>query len=336
MQLKSKQKPFDSSRYPSDAAGFPLPPPTSFGLPGARRSLRHSSPSGMTVDDSYLGKMIFEDSSIQLSPLVSSQRSVLHKSASALHDVSEMPWPRSPASVHRPLMGTQSQIYPPQSGSFLTPENIRSYSTFSEGESSVLMDYDNSPRASFASLPGSHLDDSALRGSNLADELIQHYSRDRQQRSPSYGLRKSSDPNHHHSSPHALHARSSSPNVSSCSTSLRSSFASAGPFSPEMATPGSQSFSSFSSTHQSFPSGLSQRQMRPSSTSAHNTPPPNWGVHNDTAFSQRIPGPSGMSAASGRQTNSTSSRHGSSYLEREMDLQEALLMVDPQDEGTLV
>lgn len=278
--------------------------------------MRHTSPnSGTTVDDSYLAKMIFDDSPQQLSPLVSTQKSPLHKSTSALHDISELPRLPSPSS-HRQLTGTRSLAYP-GSTSYLTDSNR----SFNSSYYSDLNDsfYDPSSRASVASLGTSRYDESAIRGGNLADDLLQHYTHEKQsspngtpQRMPhgrsSLDGRSSYYPPTVPTSPYNQPSRSS-PESFFSPTNHRSSYRSnSGAFSPEPIPPSSYPYH--------VPSSLSMRQ-RPHSTHSSGTPPP--------------PGSFDYQRASSQPPHSL---HNLSFKEREMDLQEALMM--DQDEGTLV
>ena len=156
--------------------GFSLPPPNTSGSLSSRRSLRHTSPnSGSAIDDSFLAKMIFDDSS-QFSPLVTAnQKSPLYKSTSALHDVNELPRPLSP-SAHRQLTGTRSFAYPPVT--YLSESNRSFNSSYLSdiNDSSYVGSLDRSPRSSVASLGSNRYDDVGLRGGNLTDDFLQHYT----------------------------------------------------------------------------------------------------------------------------------------------------------------
>ena len=243
--------------------------------------------------------MIFDDSTHQLSPLVTNQKSTMHKSTSALHDITEIPHPVSP--THRPLSGTQSLAYQPYPGSnsYIMDSN-RSY--YSDLNDSFIGEYDHSPRSSVASLD---YDDSGLKV-NLTDEFLQHYSQ--RKSSPNalqYG-RRSYDhgPYQNHVPVSPLSKQRHSPPENFYSPSgLRNSYrSSASTLSPEPYLPGMYG-------HSNLPS-----RSRPQSTHSITTTPPMTDPHQNRSNSQPP--------------------HNIPFRETEMNLEEALMM--DQDEGTLV
>lgn len=271
--------------------------------------MRHTSPSsGNTVDDGYLAKMIFDDTPHQLSPLVTSQNSPLHKSTSALHDITEMPRPISP-SAHRHITGTRSLAYPP--GPYQMDRSFSSSYTsdFNDSFPQSIMtggSLDRSPRAT--SSGSRYLDESALRGGNLTDDVLQHYSPHGKTSSPGSHGRSSLDSRGYYptSGTGNQQVRSSPDSMYSPSHHRSSYRSSAGLLSPEPMT-----------TAHSYPlpppTNL-QARSRPQSSHSTGTPPPS---------DRQVRGSAG----------------GMPFKDREMNLQEALLMdqeFTDQDEGTLV
>ncbi|XP_003382747.1 PREDICTED: FERM domain-containing protein 4A-like isoform X2 [Amphimedon queenslandica] len=292
VELKRSQRrpyPYDS-RY--DSPGFSLPPPNTTGS-STRRSVRHTSPSNSTstVDDSYLAKMIFDDSPQQFSPLITNQKASLHKSTSALHDVTEMPRPSSPPSTHRQLSGSRSAAYHGHSP-YLPPGDRSHHSSYMSDLNDSFIGTDQqqrSPRTSVTSFGSGRYDPDALRGGSLAaDDISHHYSRNKQS-SPIHG-RLSLDNRSPGGPYYNQHQLRSSPELMN-SPSHRSSYrSSAGLFSPEP------------------PHLATGARSRPQSSHSTGTPPPQGIEYH--------------------------SQRGGIRNNREMDLQEALLM--DQDEGTLV
>ena len=271
--------------------GFSLPPPNTTGS-SIRQSVRHTSPnSTSTVDDSYLAKMIFDDPSQQFSPLITNQKASLHKSTSALHDVTEMPRPPSPPTAHRQLSGSRSVAYHGLS-LYYPPSDRSHHSSYMSDLNDSFIGTDQqqrSPRTSVTSSGSGRYDPDALRAGNLADDMIHHYSRNKQS-SPIHG-RLSLDnrsPGGPYYNQHQLRSSPESMNSPSHRSSYRSS---AGLFSPEP------------------PHLTTGARSRPQSSHSSGTPPPQGVDYH-------------------------SQRGGGIRNNREMDLQEALLM--DQDEGTLV
>lgn len=292
------------SYFPCPCVGFSLPPPHSISSSNTKHSQRHSSPnSSMLLDDSYVAKMIFDESNHQISPLVLNQKSPMHKSVSSLQDVTEIRRPTQVSSTpHRHLSGTQSLAYPPQ-----TYDSNRSpFSNHGNDTSHDNMLHNKFPPHTSASLPG-HAHEGSI-----------HYHQNQDYRVP-FTPSMTNSPNHnpggqpyHRSShdaafpsthatisvpSHPLGHRNSSPD-NLYSPNYRSSYSGSssrggGNFSPEPSL------------------GYSPRS-RPHSTHSRGTPPPSIDPFQ----------------------NPRNSRGISYNKDKEMDLAEALLM--DQDEGTLV
>ena len=265
----------------------------------------------MLLDDNVIAKMIFDESNHQISSLVSTPKSPMHKNASSLQDVTEIhkPFSPNPVSTHRFLSGSHSVAYPsPYQGSnsaYLSDSN-RSFSTSTglysvDSQESFLRDYNRSPHGS-ATLPVLRYEDPIHRGALYQDDYRQPFTPNKSSSPNGTPYHKSHDPGilfqthaaitipqhptgHRNSSPDAVY----SPNI-------RNSFSSSrGTFSPEPPLSYSQ---------------VGLPRTRPNSTHSRGTTPPQEPFQN-----QRNP-------------------RGISYKEKEMDLQEALMM--DQDEGTLV
>ena len=259
--------------------------------------------------------MIFDESNHQISPLVSNQRSPIHKTANMLHDITDIHRPISPnpISTHRHLTTTQSLSYTPQQGSnsYFSDSN-RSISHGSglynaESNDSFLRDRNRSPRGSAATLPNMRHDGSMYSH----DDYRQHFT-------PGMSSSPNSTPSHHRSHDPSVvqtHAtitipqysqahRNSSPDSLFSPSNVRSAYRSSGSaFSPE---PPSSSYG-----YQNQTNLPRQRPHSTHSMQSRGTPPPQG-----QDFYPRNPPSVG-------------------YKEKEMDLQEALLM-DQEDEGTLV
>ena len=290
-------------------SGFSLPPPHAISSTNSKHSSRHSSPnSSMLLDDNMIAKMIFDDSNHQISPLITPPKSPAHRTASSLQDVTEMhkhrPLSPNPISTHRHLSTSQSLAYSYQGSSSHFSDSNRSYSTNTGLYESP--DYNRSSHGS-ATLPvNMRYDDSMLHrtGGGHLDDYRQPFA-------PS----KSSSPNgtpyhrpHESNMPFQTHAtitipqahRNSSPDAL-YSPNIRSNYAQqsrGGTFSPEPYG------------YQNQVTSRSRPLSTPSAQTRGNTPPLMESYQN--------------------QRNS----RGSSYKDKEMDLQEALMM--DQDEGTLV
>ena len=280
--------------------------------------MRHPSSAG-AVDDSYLAKIIFNDTTTsQFSPLLTTQRSPHRKSSSALHDFSELPRPRSPVPpAHRRVSGTQSLGYPSHAPSWKSDRSLNT-SYYSEGDSAApyLTEYDNSPRSSVASLNTSRLDDPAH---SRTDELIHQFSRGRAHDSPppatgypQYNAARKSSAGSYEASPLSSTGRTSSPDL--LSPSIRNSFRTSRGGTPEPMT----AHHSTPGLHTSSPMP-NTRGLRPPSTHSNDTTS-NW----SRPPSQQQRGGSLPPPAA-----------GSAKITREIDIHEALRM-DPTDEGTYV
>ena len=295
-----------------------------------RRSMRHPSSAG-AVDDSYLAKIIFNDSNTatsQFSPLLTTQRSPHRKSSSALHDFSELPRPRSPVPPsHRRVSGSQSLGYPSQpASSSSTWKSDRSLNTtYYEGDSVVsapYLEYDNSPRSSVASLNTSRLDDPHSR----PEDLIHQFSRGRPHDSPppvagypQYAVARKSSAGSYEASPLSSTGRTSSPDL--LSPSVRNSFRSSRGATPEPAMHAHHSVPGLHTQPLTSSPMLNSRVPRPPSTHSNETTP-NW---SRPPSQQQRGGSLPPQPAAG--TSRTSAR--------EIDIHEALRM-DPTDEGTYV
>lgn len=244
--------------------------------------------------------MIFDDSSHQFSPLITNQKSSLHKSTSALHDVTEMPRPPSPPSAHRQLSGSRSLAYHGGNSPYYPTSDRSHHSSYLSDLNDSFAGTDQqqrSPRTSLASNNSSRYDPDisagVIRGGNLPDDVIHHYSRNKQS-SPIHGRSSIGSS----ASGYYNQQLRSSPE-SMFSPSHRASYrSSAGLFSPEP------------------PHVSASGRSRPQSSHSTGTPPPMQGLdyHHQGGSGQR---------------GTLVQRK-----DREMDLQEALLM--DQDEGTLV
>lgn len=272
----------------------------------------------MLLDDSYVAKMIFDESNHQISPLVLNQKSPMHKSVASLQDVTEIRRPMlissNVPSSHKHLSGTQSLAYPPQSY-----DSNRSFDAGNPHHGSnefhhdnILREHNKFPPQSSSSMPsinpvGSHTPGG---GANMYQEQY------RIPFIPSMSNSPNSTPYHRssHDSTFQTHAtitvpshpmghRNSSPD-NLYSPGLRSSFNSSrgGNFSPEP------------SSGYGFQNQLNSPRSRPHSTHSRGTPPPPMG---------------GVD-----QFQNPRNSRGIGYKEKEMDLAEALMM--DQDEGTLV
>ena len=206
--------------------------------------------------------MIFDDSTHQLSPLVTNQKSPMHKSTSALHDITEIPHPVSP--THRHLTGTQSLAYQPYPGSnsYIMDSNRSHYSDLND---SFIGEYDCSPRSSV----------------NLTDEFLQHYSPGKSSPNALQYGRRSYDhgpyQNHVPISPLSKQRQSPPENFYSPS-GLRNSYrSSASTLSPEPYLPGMYGYQQ----HSNLPN-----RSRPQSTHSITTPPPTTDPHQNRSNSQ--------------------------------------------------
>lgn len=270
----------------------------------------------MLLDDGVIAKMIFDESNHNISPLVLSPKSPVHKTASSLQDVTEMhktrPLSPNPISTHRHLSGSQSLAYPSpyqHSNSPYFSDSNRSFSTSTglnaDSHEGFFRDYNRSPHGS-ATMPNMRYEDPMHRAAIFQEEYRQPFTPSKSSSPNGTPYHRSSydsgvsfqthatimipqhhQPGHRNSSPESFY----SPNVRT----------SRGAFSPEPPL-------SFNYQNQ-----VSSPRTRPHSTHSRGTTPPQMG---DSYQSQR------------------NSRGISYNKEKEMDLQEALMM--DQDEGTLV
>ncbi len=261
----------------------------------------------MLLDDNMIAKMIFDESNHQISSLMSTPKSPMHKNASSLQDVTEIhkPFSPNPVSTHRHLSGSQSLAY--TAPSYQAPYFSDSNRSISTTTGLYNNDSYRSTHGS-ATLPATmRYDDSFHRGNSYQDDYRQPFTPSKSSSPNNTPYHRTHDPgilfqthaaitipqypptSHRNSSPDAVY----SPNI-------RNSYSSRGTFSPEPP---------LSFSYQNPPAG--SPRTRPHSAHSRGTTPP-----------QEL------------YQNQRNSRGGISYKEKEMDLQEALMM--DQDEGTLV